>query len=140
MTLSRKTKPRPGNQIQTNSVFSTDHPREVKKDLMLIGETGIGIQGKTFSSRKKRNVSKELTIRPIFHQVVVKENGPGFIVFCFSWIKPNGPLMGSLRLTWKRGMTRWFLTSQTCFHILVLFFLFFGRSGITRKFDRRTGG
>jgi hypothetical protein len=39
----------------------------------------------------------------------------------------------SIKICTKCG----FLTSQTCFHILVLFF---GRSGIARKFDRRTGG
>jgi hypothetical protein len=64
MILHRRTRTRPGSQIQTNSLFSTDHPRELKKDFMLIGETRIGVQGKKYRSDEKGD--KKATPRPPF--------------------------------------------------------------------------
>ena len=62
--LDRKTRPIPGSQIQTNSFFSTDHPRGLKKDLTLIGETCIGLHGRKYRSEEKGE--KKATPRPPF--------------------------------------------------------------------------
>ena len=55
---------RPGSQIQTNSLLSTDHPRELKKGFILIGETWIGVQGKKYRFDEKGE--KKATPRPPF--------------------------------------------------------------------------
>ena len=52
--LDRKTRAKPGSQIQTNSLFSTNHPRGLKKDLILIGETWMGVQGRKYRRRRDR--------------------------------------------------------------------------------------
>ncbi len=54
MILEKETRMRQGSQIQTNSLFSTDHPRELKKGLIPIGETWIGLQGKEIPLRRER--------------------------------------------------------------------------------------
>ena len=47
-----------------NPLFSTDHPRGPKKDLILIGETWIGVQGRKYRSGEKGE--KKATPRPPF--------------------------------------------------------------------------
>jgi hypothetical protein len=44
---------RPGNQIHTSSFLNTDQPHGVKKDLILIGETWIGVQGRKYRLEEK---------------------------------------------------------------------------------------
>ncbi len=55
---------RPGSQIHTSSFLKTDHPRELKKDMILIGETWMGVQGKKY--RFDENGEKKATPRPPF--------------------------------------------------------------------------
>ena len=55
---------RPGSQIHSNSFFKTDHPRELKKDFILIGETWIGVQGRKYRFGEKGE--KKATPRPPF--------------------------------------------------------------------------
>jgi hypothetical protein len=64
MILHRKTSMKPGSQIQTTSLFSTDHPRELRKDFMLIGETRIGVHGKKYRFDEKGE--RKATPRPPF--------------------------------------------------------------------------
>jgi hypothetical protein len=44
---------RPGSQIHTSSFLNTDQPHGVKKDLILIGETWIGVHGKKYRFEEK---------------------------------------------------------------------------------------
>lgn len=53
---------RPGSQIHISSFLNTDHPLEVKKDLILIGETWIGVDGKKYRFEEKGD--KKATPRP----------------------------------------------------------------------------
>jgi hypothetical protein len=64
MILERRTKKRPGSQIQTNSLFRTTHPLELKKDFTLMGETWIGVQGRKYRLEEKGE--KNATPRPPF--------------------------------------------------------------------------
>ncbi len=62
--LDRPMSIRPGNPIQVNSLFSTDHPQELKNDLTPIGATWIGVQGK--KNRLEEKGQKNATPRPPF--------------------------------------------------------------------------
>jgi hypothetical protein len=63
MILERRTRKRPGNQTQMNSLFRTIHPLALKKDFTLIGETWIGIQGRKY--RLDENGEKNRPPRPL---------------------------------------------------------------------------
>jgi hypothetical protein len=65
-TLERTTRPIPGNQIQANSFFITDHPRMLKKDLIPIGETWMGVQGRKYRSdeREEKKATPRLVTVP----------------------------------------------------------------------------
>ena len=54
----------PGSQIHTSSFLSTAQPLEVKKELILIGETWIGVHGKKYRSEEKGD--KKAIPRPPF--------------------------------------------------------------------------
>jgi len=64
MILDRRTRTKPGNQIHTSSLFSTNNPLEPMKDFTLIGETWMGLQGKKYRSAEKGE--KKATPRPPF--------------------------------------------------------------------------
>jgi hypothetical protein len=53
---------RPGSQIHISSFLNTDQPLEVKKDLILIGETWIGVHGRKYRFEEKGD--KKATPRP----------------------------------------------------------------------------
>jgi hypothetical protein len=55
---------RPGSQIHTSSFLNTGQPPGVKKDLILIGETWIGVQGRKYRFEEKGD--KKATPRPPF--------------------------------------------------------------------------
>ena len=55
---------KPGSQIHSNSFFKTDPPRGLKNDLILIGETWMGVQGRKYRSEEKGE--KKATPRPPF--------------------------------------------------------------------------
>jgi hypothetical protein len=64
VSLAKETSKRPGSQIQTSSFLKTDQPLTVKKDLILIGETWIGVHGKKYRFEEKGD--KKATPRPPF--------------------------------------------------------------------------